>query len=60
LPNIEANVDEGDAEIVAFVRRWKGRRVERANISHIDLHHKERRRLDLLESVRDGSGNARS
>ena len=51
LPNDENNVAAGAAEIAAFVARWTGRRVARADIAHVDSFAKERSRLDFFSSL---------
>jgi hypothetical protein len=49
LPNSEANIVEHFAEIEAFVLAWKGRRVERSLVQHLDVSVKERQRLAFIE-----------
>ena len=48
LPNTPNNVEQGHAAIVAFVESWKGRRVARESILHLDFREKERARLTFL------------
>lgn len=51
LPNEEGNVVKNVAAIEAFGRRWKGRRVPRAAVSHLDVREKESRRLAFFREV---------
>lgn len=51
LPNEEANVLQGLDRIDEFVARWKGRRVERPAIQHLDVMVKESLRLDFLRQA---------
>jgi glycosyltransferase involved in cell wall biosynthesis len=48
LPNAEDNVDLARDEVRAFVERWQGRRVPRAEICAIDSSVVERERLALI------------
>lgn len=51
LPNTENNIEGSLAEIRRFVGEWKGRRVPRSAISHLDLAVKEKERLLFFEQV---------
>ena len=51
IPNTETNVAENVDRIGAFVESWRGRRVQRKEIAHIDSAVKEETRLKLLASV---------
>lgn len=51
LPNREDNVEEATARIDDFVRAWKGRRVPRGAITHVDDTAKESVRLDFFRSL---------
>ncbi len=46
-----ATAQHADA-IEAFVQRWKGQRVPRPQIAHLDTLHKETRRIERLEAWR--------
>lgn len=48
LPNAEENVSANVEKIAAFVESWRGRRVARADVAHIDSAVKEQRRISLL------------
>ena len=52
LPNDEHNVRDAVEQIARFVSRWRGRRVPRDQVRHLDHVDKERARLAFLESVR--------
>jgi hypothetical protein len=53
LSNTEDNVDAATDEISAFVERWRGRRVLRAEVSSIGSRLVERSRLSaILRSMR--------
>jgi len=54
LPNTETNVVEHLDQIDAFVAAWKGKRVERADVQHLDVAMKEKRRLAFFERVLRG------
>jgi glycosyltransferase involved in cell wall biosynthesis len=56
LPNEDSNVTASLDRIEAFVGRWKGRRVERSEVAHLDVRHKESRRLTFVERVVAGAG----
>jgi hypothetical protein len=51
LPNHENNVNESLSEIEKFVLKWKGKRVPRDMITHIDICEKEKQRLSFFQSV---------
>jgi Glycosyltransferase Family 4 len=48
LPNTESNVADHDERIETFVRLWQGRRVDRHEITHLDLAVKEQTRISFL------------
>jgi glycosyltransferase involved in cell wall biosynthesis len=50
LPNTPEEPDHYVPELVRFVQRWKGQRVPRAEIGHLDVREKERQRLALLSN----------
>jgi len=56
LPNTEDNVENNIELIENFVSRWKGRRVEREAVAHLDVKIKETQRLaffrEVLEAIR--------
>jgi glycosyltransferase involved in cell wall biosynthesis len=52
LPNTEDNVDLASDEVRAFVERWQGRRVPRAEMRAIDSSVVERERLALILRAR--------
>jgi len=54
LPNTSDNVLGNVERIEAFARRWKGRRVPRDQITHIDFGVKEARRIDFVTRVLSG------
>ena len=59
LPNTPDNVLRNVPAIVRFAEAWKGRRVPREQVAHLDVTHKERKRLEFFKSlVRRGSGPA--
>lgn len=49
LPNAESNVEDGLDRIRSFVEQWRGRRVARSDVQHLDTRVKERVRLGYLE-----------
>lgn len=51
LPNKEDNVESSVKTIENFVSRWKGRRVEREAITHLDVKVKEAQRLAFFSEV---------
>jgi hypothetical protein len=51
LPNTEMNVAENIDRIVAFVEAWRGRRVARSDIAHLDSAAKEQKRMAILKHV---------
>ncbi|MEM3658339.1 MAG: glycosyltransferase family 4 protein [Candidatus Hadarchaeum sp.] len=51
LPNTEDNVVKNITVIERFVMHWKGKRVPREAIRHLDIHYKEAARLAFLRSV---------
>lgn len=51
LPNEEGSLIDNLAAIDDFVARWRGRRVPRQEIAHLDSSTKERQRLVFLETV---------
>ena len=48
LPNREDGVDASVTQIEAFVRQWKGRRIERAGVGPIDTRVVEAKRLEMV------------
>lgn len=55
LPNTPENVRKSLSIIREFGVRWKGARVAREEIGHLDISAKEARRLALFETIRDWS-----
>jgi len=51
LPNSEDNIETGLSAIESFVSKWKGKRVPREAIAHLDLEVKESRRVKFFEDV---------
>lgn len=51
LPNQEDNVASARDQLRAFIERWRGRRVARAEIAHLDSSRKEATRLEFLARV---------
>jgi glycosyltransferase involved in cell wall biosynthesis len=51
IPNREGNAAECADAIVAFCEKWRGRRVERSHIRHLDVSLKERERLSFLAQL---------
>lgn len=51
LPNEERNVEANVDRIESFARSWKGRRVAREEIMHIDANEKNVRRLAFISST---------
>ncbi|MEP7054742.1 MAG: hypothetical protein ABI912_05785 [Actinomycetota bacterium] len=51
LPNVENNVVAGLHDIEKFVARWKGHRVARADVAHLDYSVKEHVRLAFFRSL---------
>ncbi len=55
LPNTPDNVEKSLDQIKEFVYKWKGRRVPRWAIAHLDVQHKETKRLAFMRSLLEGS-----
>jgi glycosyltransferase involved in cell wall biosynthesis len=51
LPNTPEEPGPYVPELVRFVQHWKGQRVPRAAITHLDVREKERQRLALLSNL---------
>jgi hypothetical protein len=51
LPNTEDNVSSGLPAIEDFVKRWKGLRVPRNEVAHLDTAAKERSRIAFFQSL---------
>jgi glycosyltransferase involved in cell wall biosynthesis len=51
LPNIENNVKDNCPAIVEFLQKWKGQRVSRHLISHLDNAIKEKQRLSFISAA---------
>ncbi len=58
LPNDSAPLAPWRDRIVAFLERWRTRRVPRTAISHLDVSVKEARRLAFLEQILAASRHA--
>jgi len=52
LPNTENNVEQSVELIKEFVESWRGKRVPRAAVSHLDAQIKEKERLSFLREAR--------
>lgn len=50
LANREDNIDDALDVIDEFVQKWRGRRVPREAIVHLDVTEKEKRRLEFMAS----------
>ena len=51
LPNTPDNVENSLDLIKRFVYEWKGRRVPRSEVAHLDLVYKETKRLEFMRSL---------
>lgn len=51
LPNTEDNVESSLLQIREFVEKWRGKRVPRDEVAHIDQRVKEIKRLEFFEGV---------
>ncbi len=51
LPNTPTNIRDSQTQIRAFVTSWKGRRVPRTEVAHLDNSYKERERLALFAQI---------
>jgi len=51
LPNTEINIVKHLHEIKAFVAAWRGKRVQRSDIQHLDVGVKETKRLSFFETI---------
>jgi len=52
LPNEEDNINAAEAQRVReFVASWRGRRVARDEVAHVDLRRKEEERLEFMDSL---------
>jgi len=56
LPNTPDNVEKNLDRIEAFVLSWKGKRVPRSEIEHLDLKVKEEKRIIFMKEVLAGKG----
>jgi hypothetical protein len=54
LPNTPNNVASSIGRIEEFARKWKGKRIARSAVQHLDAAHKERLRLEFVEGVISG------
>jgi hypothetical protein len=54
LPNTPTNVEDHVADIERFVATWRGRRVFREEIAHLDMRRKERERVAFFRRVLEG------
>jgi glycosyltransferase involved in cell wall biosynthesis len=53
LPNSATPLAPHREEIAAFVEKWRGRRVSRAAVAHLDVSVKEAQRLTFMRRVAD-------
>lgn len=51
LPNKESNIEESIEKIKAFVEKWKGKRINRKYIKHIDIKQREKERLAFFQKI---------
>jgi glycosyltransferase involved in cell wall biosynthesis len=51
LPNTPLNIMENTKLIEKFVLNWVGKRIERKNITHIDISVKESKRLEFFNTI---------
>jgi len=49
LPNKEDNIEKNINLIEEFVMKWEGKRVPRAEISHLDVRYKEYKRIEFFK-----------
>lgn len=54
LPNTPDNVEKNLDQIREFVYQWKGKRVPRSEIAHLDVAYKETQRLNFMRNVLAG------
>ena len=55
LPNYEENIETELERIDKFLQEWKGKRVDRQAVEHIDARRKEMERLEFFRSVVDST-----
>ncbi|WP_210513392.1 glycosyltransferase [Natronogracilivirga saccharolytica] len=55
IPNYEKNVVDHIEQIEAFAKKWKGKRVDRKLVEHLDVRYKEKERLDFFQQIYDSS-----
>ncbi|MGQ9736041.1 MAG: hypothetical protein ACUVUP_05665 [Thermaceae bacterium] len=60
IPNTEDNVEKSIPAIRDFVMSWKGRRVDRKDVAHLDVRYKEAKRLAFMEKTLHSSLVAKS
>ena len=60
LPNTEDNILPNTARIRAFVESWRGRRVDREKVRHLDTGEKERTRLRFFNQIVSSHANGSS
>lgn len=60
LPNTIENAVRAADAIEKFCSSWRGRRVPRNEISHLDIRVKESRRLEFMTEVMTGNGGSSS
>ena len=51
LPNVPSNVEDHLPSILRFVEQWRGRRIARSDIAHLDVRVKEKARLTFFAEV---------
>lgn len=51
LPNTEDNVVANVELIKKFINKWKGKRVPRRDILHLDIAYKEAQRMDFFKKI---------
>jgi len=51
LPNSEENIANNTNLIRRFVEQWKGKRIDRKEIIHLDVYYKARRQINFFTDV---------
>ena len=51
LPNVAGSLVDNVPQIEAFLETWRGRRVERGDVRHLDMTIKEAERLDFFARI---------
>jgi hypothetical protein len=56
IPNTPDSIQKSLMEIKSFVEQWKGKRLDRNKISHLDARNKEKQRLGFFEQILNNMG----